>query len=219
VHDWRPADAEVFFRAALAHQPACPSALEGLACLSASRGHLGEALSLLQRAQREEPGSAALDTDGCWFLVYAHRFKAAEQAARRALTQDPGYLGASVCILEAQRLRWDLGAARDTAVALAGDYDDPVARELTRLDPAAALRRWEIHSIARLDQTRRSAAVSPIAYAYHYLMLDDRERALAWLERGLAVRDPRLLFVGVHPDYDRLRAEPRFQAVERQIIR
>jgi serine/threonine-protein kinase len=50
-----------------------------------------------------------------------------------------------------------------------------------------------------------------------YTMAGDRARALDWLERAYAERDPGMAHIGRSPIYDPLRAEPRFQALLRQM--
>jgi serine/threonine-protein kinase len=44
-------------------------------------------------------------------------------------------------------------------------------------------------------------------------MAGDRARALDWLETAYAERDPQMLYIGINPIFDPLRAEPRFQAL------
>jgi hypothetical protein len=50
-----------------------------------------------------------------------------------------------------------------------------------------------------------------------HLGLGEKARALEWLEAGVLARDMGLCGLKVHPAYDELRGEPRFQAILRQI--
>jgi hypothetical protein len=49
--------------------------------------------------------------------------------------------------------------------------------------------------------------------AISYAMAGDRARALDWLEKAYAERDPFMVYIGCDPRFDSLRAEPRFQAL------
>jgi hypothetical protein len=53
--------------------------------------------------------------------------------------------------------------------------------------------------------------------AGNYAMAGDDARALDWLEKAYADRDPNMPFVGCNPIFDRLRAEPRFKALLRRM--
>jgi serine/threonine-protein kinase len=47
--------------------------------------------------------------------------------------------------------------------------------------------------------------------------LDERDEALAWLERGYEQRDGTLVFLKVGPIWNNLRADPRFADVMRRV--
>jgi hypothetical protein len=53
--------------------------------------------------------------------------------------------------------------------------------------------------------------------ANNYVMAGDNARALDWLEKAYAERDPNMTYISCMPFWDPLRAEPRFQALLRQM--
>lgn len=55
--------------------------------------------------------------------------------------------------------------------------------------------------------------VSPYSIALLYNGLNDRDRSISWLRRGLAERDPRMVFLKVEPKWKNLRDDPRFQKI------
>jgi serine/threonine-protein kinase len=65
--------------------------------------------------------------------------------------------------------------------------------------------------LERLAGMARTGYVPSTSFAIVHLGLGELDRALDWLEKGLAVHDPPLCSLNVHPVYDPLRGEPRFQ--------
>jgi len=63
----------------------------------------------------------------------------------------------------------------------------------------------------------RKTYVMPTDVATLYIWAGEKAQALAWLEKGFEVRDANLPLVNVHPDYDTLRSEPRFQELVRRM--
>ena len=59
--------------------------------------------------------------------------------------------------------------------------------------------------------------VSPAKLAVLYAALGERDQAFASLERAYAVRDLQMQFLGVDPDYDSLRSDPRFPDLLRRV--
>jgi hypothetical protein len=62
----------------------------------------------------------------------------------------------------------------------------------------------------------RTTFVLPSDVAWFCLEAGDKARALDWLEKGYALRDPSMVGLGAGW-YDGLRAEPRFQALLRKM--
>src|SRR6266849_2999218 len=58
--------------------------------------------------------------------------------------------------------------------------------------------------------------VSPYNIALVYNGLDERDKTLAWLEKGYEQRDPKMTFLKVEPKWNNLRDDPRFQVLLRR---
>jgi DNA-binding winged helix-turn-helix (wHTH) protein/TolB-like protein/Flp pilus assembly protein TadD len=65
----------------------------------------------------------------------------------------------------------------------------------------------ELRGLLTLSATKY---VSPYNIALVYNALDEREKALEWLENGYRMRDPKMTFLKVEPKWNSLRDEPRF---------
>lgn len=59
--------------------------------------------------------------------------------------------------------------------------------------------------------------VSPYNIAMIYNGLDEREQVIAWLQRGIEVHDPRMIFLTVEPKWNNIKGDHRFDAIVRSV--
>ena len=73
------------------------------------------------------------------------------------------------------------------------------------------LRAWLSVALAHRDE------VHPIAFAYFYAYLGENDLAFEWLEQLYERRDSNLVLLQVHPLWDPIRSDPRFDDLLRRI--
>lgn len=209
-YDWDWPEAERLLRRAIELNP------------SASRAHFIYgggflvAMSRFEEAEREmglasqlDPLSPGVAAVVAYPALYAGRYAEAEAALRAAVRASPPE---DTEPLEA------LGLAH----ALQGRY----AEANTELERAAAplgLRAWvygraglrdsTLALLRRLEERARRGYVSPMQFVLVYLGLDDRERALDYLEAAYRGRLRDMAWLNVRPYLAPLRSHPRFQAL------
>jgi len=71
--------------------------------------------------------------------------------------------------------------------------------------------------LARLEKPPDGQYVSPPLIADVHAGLGDKQKALDWLEKGVAEGSVWLVYVGVDPRMDSLRTERRFRALVRRV--
>jgi hypothetical protein len=71
--------------------------------------------------------------------------------------------------------------------------------------------------LAELERLATVKYVPSACFAVIHLGLGDKARALDWLEEGCRRRDSQLSGIKMHPVYDPLREEPRFQALMKRL--
>jgi hypothetical protein len=87
-----------------------------------------------------------------------------------------------------------------------------------RHDPFEQLRRSEAEqAIAALEAARRRAYVPSATLAGAHASVGHRATALDWLEAAVTERDVELTKLGCSSEFDRLRGDPRFEAVVRTV--
>jgi tetratricopeptide (TPR) repeat protein len=209
--DWSGADRE--FQKAIALNPsaALAHAEYGHKLLSPVMGRYDDALARLKRAQELDPLSVWISTQIAWVYYHARRWDQSIAQFQRTLE-----LGS--------KSPWpQLGLGQN--YARIGRYDEAIAA----VEGAAALagstpyfkgaRGWVLGVAGRTDEAQqvlrelqRAAAeqkIDPVAFAYVYSGLGDRERAIAWLRKAYAEGSTEIIYLRT-PTWDSLRSEPEF---------
>jgi serine/threonine-protein kinase len=157
----------------------------------------GEAFLYLLEGRQEEAVRSCLELihdDPTFYKGYT--------SLGRAYAQEGKYLEA-ICMLEKGRaLAGDVPnilAAMGQVYAAGGETDR--AREILR----------------QLEEMRAQSHVPSTAFAVVHLGLGEPERALDWLENACRQRESSLTSINVHPIYNPLREEPRFQELLRKM--
>jgi TolB-like protein/DNA-binding winged helix-turn-helix (wHTH) protein/Tfp pilus assembly protein PilF len=190
-YDWDWPAAERSFRRALELNPSLSAAHHDYGFFLIARGRAGEGLAEVERARRLDPLSPRANIDVGWAYISARRYDDAIAQSRRTLELEPGFPEAEACLEQARRMKGE---------------DPEGTRDLDR----QRARRIE-------EAVARGERVSPIRAAGVYASLGDRDRAFAWLDRALAERSPMLALLAVHPSWDNLRPDPRFEKLLERI--
>jgi TolB-like protein/Flp pilus assembly protein TadD/tRNA A-37 threonylcarbamoyl transferase component Bud32 len=214
--DWRAA--EEHLRRAVSLYPNYSTGRLWYGYFYALSGQPEEALAHARRALELDPFTPLIRQTANWIYYLLRRYEEAIEAARRVAANDPQY-GIShvfLCLVLSEMGQHEEAIeAGHKAVELLGR--SPYT--LTRLASAyAASGRHEaaltlLEEIKRMSETRY---VSPSLLATIYLHLKDYEGAFAELERAMEIRDARLIWLGVDPQFDVLRSDARFNELLRQ---
>ncbi len=100
----------------------------------------------------------------------------------------------------AARKARELNSYSTQAIALGGYA---LAKSGRQTEARAALQ-----ELLRLSKQRN---VPPTNIAMVYCGLNEKDEAVAWLERAYRDKDPRIVFLKIDRQWDELRGEPRFQ--------
>ncbi len=181
----------------------------------AASGQFEEALAEHKRARETDPLSPANNCREVRLLVYAHRFAQAIEVHRKLLELDAD--AASSCV-------WAVPAyvkegMADQAIAFARTAADRLPGEtlpMAMLGHAywAAGKKQEARALlTKFLALSKKQYRSPYNIAVFYAGLDDRDRAMEWLEKAAQERAGLLVYLNVDPLFDSLRGDPRFQAL------
>lgn len=97
-------------------------------------------------------------------------------------------------------------------------HGDPVAQAYLARCYALSHRSGEAREILNsLVNDAQERYISSAEIGAVYAALDDKTNCLAWLQKAVEERASALIYLNVDPVFDRMRGDPRFQAIVKQI--
>jgi serine/threonine-protein kinase len=178
-------------------------------------GPLDEAIGEMQIAQDLDPLSPVVSANLGWTFILAHKYDRAIEELQRVLALDARngiasfYLG--YALVEVGRLADAVGSFQSALAATGGM--PWLAESIAWVQALAGDREAARTALRDAERRRRAAYVPSSAVAMIHLGLGDDERALEWLEKGLAERDALMPWVKHMGCFDRLHRHTRFEAL------
>jgi serine/threonine-protein kinase len=219
TYQWNWEAAERGFKHATAMDPSYGTAHFWYAALLAARSRIEEAVQEAERAWGVEPLSPIIAAGTAWMLHLARRHEEAAERARRVLELEPGFpvghlrLGVSYGWLG----RYDDAVAQLELGLRASGGDPAFAAALVRVYAASARESEARRQLTELLAMADHRYVSAYSVGAAYAALGEEDQAFSWLERALEEGSLELTFIGVEPEMDVLRADPRFGDLMRRM--
>ncbi len=214
LYDWDWKNAEAEFTRALELNPSySPGHFWFGSNFLAVHGRLTEAYEQLEVALRLDPLSLAILLARGLLHVFERDYKRSIAEYELLLKQDPSFYRTYTAMGRSYILMGEYPAAIEMllkGVSLGG----PLPRILGPLGQAQALagRHEEAEqTYLKLKSLGEHSAVPCNSFAFIHMGKGETAMALTWLERAVARHQPSAVFLQVHPAYDCLRSEPRFQ--------
>ena len=221
--DWPRADREWNLALHVRGGDVEPTSFEAYALQQWALGRLDAALDLARRARMVDPLSPAFVVREADLLLQARRLDAAASGYEKAIWDAPEDPAAEFGLAEVRREQGrfdDAIGCRRRAHELAGD--DALREAAAAARGAEGYRHLERltarQQIASLDA--RAAAggyVSPLDFARAHAVLEDKARALQYLDAAFTDRSPGLVFLNVDRAWESIRGEPAFRAAVRRV--
>jgi len=207
--DWRTAGQE--FRQAIALNPNYATAHHWYAEHLMFQGRFSEALQESERARRLDPLSLIIASDNGAILLFSRQYDRAIDKLRSVLAIDPDFPRAQIIT---------------TAYLEKGMYPQALAQLERHRGPKPTPVYWSVlagiygrsgqlgparQALAEMLRANRRDPVQAVVIAGAYIGVGEKDQAIDWLERAYAEHSSELVALKVHPAYDPLRGDPRFQ--------
>jgi len=212
--DWE--DAERLYRKAIALNPGYATAHHWLATdYLGPLGRFEEADDEIEIALELDPLSSIIREGRALLSTLQRRYEEAVARYRELVEFDPSFYKGYTGMGRAYAQLGNYAEARamfEKGRALAGDVPNilsAIGQVLAATGDSPGAREF----LAQLTARARDAYVPSTCFALLHLSLGETARALDWLETGCDQHELTMYMTRVHPLYDPLRTEPRFQAI------
>jgi tetratricopeptide (TPR) repeat protein len=210
-YDWDWQAAEKSYLRALELNPNSAEAHFYYAHLLSNTGQHAQARAEIKRARELDPLSLVTNALEGQILFFAGNYDEALDQLQKTIDLEPNFWLSHLFISRVyseKGMHSEAVAAAKKAGELSGNSQSSAYR-------AYALAKWskvaEARSVLKeLLELSRTRYVPPYNLALVYNVLGEREKALNYLEKGLADKDVRMVFLTVERQWDNLRSDPRF---------
>ena len=185
-------------------------------------GRTDEALAVMEKARRVDPGNLSFTIDTADYLAKAGRFEDAIGRYRAAMELEPSDPRAWFGLAEILRRQGDVTGAIDAlrkAYELSGEDDGVKA-----LAAAHTVKDYESAQVAvarvrlrDLEALAKERYVSPLDLARLEAEVGEKEKAFQHLEAAFVERSPGMVLLKVDSAWDRIRDDPRFAALVKRV--
>jgi tetratricopeptide (TPR) repeat protein len=211
--DWDWAGAEREYRRALELNPNYSEAHHGYALYLTQLGRKDDAIAEIERAEELDPLTVAVRYSVGNVYVRVREYDRAITQFRENLDLDPSQFGSrlGLALALARTGRYD-EAIREAQKAGEPSDDEPRSKALLAWIYAASGRRSE--ALRAVDGLAKFTTEDPSLFvdiAAVYAEIGERETALAFLTRAVEAHAPGCLSLKIHPSFDQLRSDPRYQ--------
>jgi TolB-like protein/Tfp pilus assembly protein PilF/tRNA A-37 threonylcarbamoyl transferase component Bud32 len=219
AYDWNAEESEQLFNRAIELNTNYAQVYEWYAHFCAAQGHYDKALEAVTRALELDPFSPLLHILMALVLHSARRFEEGIRYIGRALELEPN----NYIALQGYGWMYPLMGRAEEAIA--------PCRKAVEISGRAPMSLWTLGyvlgSAGKTEEARRvideleriaeTRYVSPNYFVTIYVALGEIDKAFEYLNRAIDDREYWVLWLGVTPRLDRLRADPRFADVKRRL--
>jgi DNA-binding winged helix-turn-helix (wHTH) protein/TolB-like protein/Tfp pilus assembly protein PilF len=218
--DWDWIESERALKRAIELNPNYPTAHHYYALLLVTLGRMDEGLSEITTAQRLDPLSLLINADLAEMYIFARRPEQAIEVATKSLEMDRQFLRLQLMLM------W--------AHLEAGLLNEAIreGQSISETDGRSAMFPMSILGCAFADAGRHSEALQMVEklialtdrYSPAFVQaaavcsrLGEKDRAFELIDKALAIRNDRLLWIKVDPRFDNLRTDQRYETLLRRM--
>jgi serine/threonine-protein kinase len=220
TQDWDWQGAENEFQLAISLDPAYATAHHwyAMSCL-VPIGRLDEALDEMFIAQSLDPVSSIVARDLALVHLFRRDLEAALEQCDHTIELNPHFSPAywTLGLVQEQRKDFDESAAAFQRAIHLSPQTPRMQAALARTLALAEKRREALELVRRLEDLAKRRYVSPFEFVHVRFALGQVDQGFRWLTKACQDRCFELILMRVDPRLDPLKADPRFDAIARQM--
>jgi TolB-like protein/DNA-binding winged helix-turn-helix (wHTH) protein/Flp pilus assembly protein TadD len=217
VFDWDLASADREFRRAIELNPGYATAHHWYAWHLSLLGRNDDAIAEMKKARNLDPVSLIINADLAELLLIAHLTDESIQQSRKTIEMDANFPLAhnQLAVAYLQRNRIDEAVSELQHAVQLSTGSATCTANLARAFAVSGRRTEAIQLLGDLKKRSSVSYSNASEIAVVYAALGDNDQAMTWLEKGYEERfNPSVL---LRPGFDALRADARFQDLERRV--
>jgi len=218
-YEWDKSGAEKEFRRAIELNPSYATAHAWYAEELAALGRGDQALAEIKRAREVDPLSLPISVVAAWILYVERDNDQAIDQFQRTLEMDSNFAIAHLYLGRAYVQKGNMEQAiveAQTATRLSGSHPFYMAW-LGYAYARAGDRNEALRILHQLKVISGKKYVASHDVAAIYVGLGENSKAIAWLNRGYDEHSYTVLQLGVEPEFDSLRSDPRFKDLVQRV--
>ena len=213
AYDWDWAGAEKEFKRAIELNPNYATAHQWYGLYLASFGRFEEGEAEVRRAKELDPLSPIVNMALPEIYTWERRYDDAIPEYKKIIALDPSFPGAYGNLTDIYEKKHMYAEALDLSqqyAALKGESE--MARESRKAYAQSGYNGLLRMELAKGLQERANGQYNnPVGIAGVYALLGDQQKALDWLQRGYEEHSSGMQYIGVYPEFDSLRDNPKYQ--------
>jgi len=219
TYDWDWGGAETEFKRALVLDPNDANTHHWYSHELMALGRIQESHEQSEQALALEPTDRVMNEHMAWHHLMAREYDRSIPQALKAIEIDPNFIQAHR-VLGLGYLYTGKFAEACTEFKKGVDlsHGDPVAQAYLARCYALSHRSGEAHQILNsLIKGSQERYISSAEIGAVFAGLADKANCLEWLQKAVRERASALIYLNVDPVFDRMRGDPRFQAIVTQV--
>jgi serine/threonine-protein kinase len=214
-YDWKWQEAEEQFKQAIKLNPTYATAHQWYSAFLSASGRHSEAVAEIRRARELEPFSLTIYADLVRHLYYARRYDEASQECAKLLEMDQGFARGHIELgqILTQKGMTDVAIKEFQRALTLSENNIGALTGLGHAQAASGRKPEALKILDRLNELSKKQYVSPYHSAVIYAGLDEKQRAIEWLEKARDERFNWVPFIQVDPLFDGIRSDPRFREI------
>lgn len=218
-YEWKWSEAEQSYRKAISLNPNYATAHQWYGLCLTLLGRFDEAMKEVRRAQQLDPLSLIVNSNAGYTLYFARQYDQAIEELERTRDLDPNFALVYQILGYIYGQKKEYGKSVEALTRAVDLAPDNLSFEAD-LAWARAISGEKAKAEESLDQLVRisiNTYVPPYHLAGICVGLNQKDRAMDWLERAYKDRSDQITYIGRDPRFDSLRDDPRFQDLLRRI--
>jgi len=219
TYDWDWAGAEAEFKRSLQLNPSDANTHHWYSHLLMAQGRVLESHEQSEQALDLAPIDRVINEHMAWHHLMAREYSRSIPQALKAIEIDPDFVQAHRVLGLAYLYTGRFSeACAEFKKGVDLSHGDPVAQAYLARCYALSHRTGEAHQILdSLIKAKEERYVSSAEIAAVYAALGDQANCLTWLGKAVQERASAIIYLNIDPVFDRMRANPGFQAIVRQV--